>query len=175
VRSLAAGLGAEVEVSPAEHPPFHPGRCAALVVHGAVIGHAGEVDPRAAAAYDLSGRVAAAEIALEPLLVAVPGVEPATALSTYPPATIDIALVVASDVAAGEVEAALLAGAGELVEALRLFDVYQGEQAGAGRKSLAFSLRLRAPDRTLTTEEISAVRDAAVAEAARRHGAELRA
>jgi phenylalanyl-tRNA synthetase beta chain len=63
------------------------------------------------------------------------------------------------------VEAALVSGAGPLLESVRLFDVYSGEQVGAGRKSLAFALRFRAPDRTLTVDEVSAARDAAVASA----------
>ena len=92
-------------------------------------------------------------------------------MSTFPLATQDVALVVDAAVPAAEVEAALRAGAGPLLEDLRLFDVYTGEQVGEGRKSLAFTLRLRALDRTLTAEEASAARDAAVAEAAARVGA----
>ena len=76
---------------------------------------------------------------------------------------------------AADVEHALRAGAGELLESLRLFDVYTGDQVGAGRRSLAYALRFRAADRTLTAEEATAARDAAVAEAARRVGAVLRA
>ena len=78
------------------------------------------------------------------------------------------------DVPAAEVGAALAAGAGELLEDMRLFDVYTGAQLGEGRKSLAYTLRLRARDRTLTAAEATAARDAAVAEAARRTGAVLR-
>ena len=95
-------------------------------------------------------------------------------MSTFPVATQDVALVVDASVPAADVEAALRDGAGELLEDLRLFDVYTGEQVGAGRKSLAFALRFRAADRTLTVEEASAARDAAVAEATRRTGAALR-
>jgi phenylalanyl-tRNA synthetase beta chain len=88
---------------------------------------------------------------------------------------IDLALVVQDDVPTAEVADALREGAGELLEDLRLFDVYTGPQVGDGRKSLAYSLTLRAPDRTLTSEEATAVRDAAAAVAAERTGAELRA
>jgi phenylalanyl-tRNA synthetase beta chain len=100
-------------------------------------------------------------------------------VSGYPVATQDVALVVPAEVPAADVEAALVAGvtdAGEggLLEAVRLFDVYTGEQAGEGSKSLAYTLRFRAPDRTLTAEEVTEARDAAVAEAARRTGAVLR-
>jgi phenylalanyl-tRNA synthetase beta chain len=86
-----------------------------------------------------------------------------------------VALVVPDEVPAADVVAALRAGAGELLEDVRLFDVYTGAQLGPGRKSLACTLRLRAPDRTLTAAEATAARDAAVAEATRRTGAELRA
>jgi phenylalanyl-tRNA synthetase beta chain len=95
-------------------------------------------------------------------------------LSTYPPALIDVALVVPQEVPAAEVEAALVAGAGELLESVRLFDVYASEQLGEGLRSLAYKLTFRAPDRTLKVEEAVAARDAAVASAASRTGAVLR-
>jgi phenylalanyl-tRNA synthetase beta chain len=108
---------------------------------------------------------------------ALPPVQ-APPISAFPVATQDVALVVREAVPAAEVEAALAAGAAGagrgLLEEVRLFDIYTGEQVGEGNKSLAYRLRFRAPDRTLTDEETSAARDAAVAEAARRVGAVLR-
>ena len=103
----------------------------------------------------------------------------APVISAYPVATQDVALLVPESVPAADVEAALVEGVqgsdyAGLLEDVRLFDVYTGEQAGPGRKSLAYTLRFRAPDRTLTVEETTAARDAAVAEAARRLGATLR-
>jgi phenylalanyl-tRNA synthetase beta chain len=95
-------------------------------------------------------------------------------LSTYPPALIDVALVVDAAVPAASVEAALVAGAGELLESVRLFDVYESGQLGAGLRSLAYKLTFRAPDRTLTVEEAVAARDAAVASATAQTGAVLR-
>ncbi len=89
-------------------------------------------------------------------------------------ASSDVALVVTADVPAADVEAALRAGAGDLLESLRLFDVYVGPGVAEGFKSLAYRLSLRAPDRTLTADEVNAIRDAAVAEAERRVGAVLR-
>jgi phenylalanyl-tRNA synthetase beta chain len=106
--------------------------------------------------------------------VPLPDVVPAPRISAYPPALIDVALLVDTAVPAAEVESALAAGAGELLESVRLFDVYTGEQLGAGRKSLAYKLAFRAPDRTLTVEEAVAARDAAVTAAANRVGAHLR-
>ena len=92
-------------------------------------------------------------------------------MATFPVATQDVALVVPANIPAAAVEAALRSGAGELLESVRLFDLYEGPQVGEGRKSLAFTLRFRAPDRTLTVEETTAARDAAIAETQRRTGA----
>jgi phenylalanyl-tRNA synthetase beta chain len=172
-RLVARQAGVELTVQADQHPPWHPGRCAALLVDGRLVGHAGELHPRVVAALGLPERTSAMEIDLD-LLGADLSPVPAPRISTYPVATQDVALVVDAKVPAAEVEAALRDGAGELLESLRLFDVYRGEQVGEGKVSLAYALRFRAPDRTLTVEEATAVRDAAVAEAARRTGAELR-
>jgi len=114
------------------------------------------------------------EISLDVLLETAPEVPAAPVVSAYPAATLDVAVVVAAELPSAEVAGALRAGAGELLESIRLFDVYTGDQVGVGHKSLAFTLRLRAPDRTLTAAEAAGVRDAAVAEAARRYGVVLR-
>ncbi|HXA62067.1 MAG TPA: phenylalanine--tRNA ligase subunit beta [Streptosporangiaceae bacterium] len=172
-RTVAREAGAEVTVTADQHAPWHPGRCAALHVGDTLLGHAGELHPRVIQAYGLPPRTCAMELELSRL---DPGFTvQAGHLSTYPVATRDVALIVEAPVAAASVEAALRAGAGDLLESIRLFDVYTGEQVGEGRKSLAYALRFRAPDRTLTAEETTASRDAAVAEATRRTGAELRA
>ena len=141
-----------------------------------VAGYAGELHPRACAALGLPERTCAAEVELRVLgdhadadppgavRVDVPGRDPGRRPRgrrprcrppTSRPRCVD--------------------GAGPLLESVRLFDVYAGDQVAAGHRSLAFALRLRAPDRTLTAEEAAAVRDAAVAEASRRTGAVLRA
>lgn len=114
------------------------------------------------------------EVELDVLEQAVDGVLQAPRISTFPVATQDVALVVAADVPADAVENALRDGAGELLESLRLFDVFTGDQIGEGKKSLAYALRFRAADRTLTVEEASAARDTAVALATERTGAVLR-
>ena len=172
VRHLAEALHVEVEVQAAELAPWHPGRCAAVVLDGVTIGHAGELHPRVLKAYGLPPRVVAAEVDLDALIAASPEIGPRPDFSSYPVAKEDLALVVDESVTAGAVEAAL-AGASPLVESARLFDVYAGEQVPEGKKSLAFALRLRAPDRTLTEEDIKSARDAAVS-AANGLGAVLR-
>ena len=174
-RWLAHSVNANVEVVAAAIAPWHPGRCAAIVVNDAVVGHAGELHPRVVETMGLPPRCCVMELALEPILAAAPDVVAAPQVSVYPPANVDVALVVDANVPAAAVADALRAGAGPLLEELRLFDVYTGEQVGSGRRSLAFSMRLRAPDRTLTVEEAVAIRDAAVAIAADRYGAVLRA
>ncbi len=160
-------------VRPADTAPWHPGRCAALLLGGAVVGHAGELHPRVVDEFALPARTVALELDLDAFAVPPPASTPS--IPSFPPVLLDVALVVPEAVPAGELLATVSAGAGELLEAVRLFDVYTDEQRlGAGRKSVAFSLRLRARDRTLTTEEATAARDAAVSLAEQRHGAHLR-
>ncbi|MFH8341492.1 phenylalanine--tRNA ligase subunit beta [Streptomyces sp. AM6-12] len=178
-RTVAREVGAELVVRKGQYGPWHPGRCAELlvVVDGAerVVGHAGELHPRVVKALGLPERTCAMELDLDALEEAGDGIPMAPAISSFPVATQDVALVVDKPVPAAEVEAALRAGAGELLESIRLFDVYENaEQLGEGRKSLAYALRFRAPDRTLTVDEASAARDAAVALAGERTGAVLR-
>jgi phenylalanyl-tRNA synthetase beta chain len=172
-RVVTDAAGVELTVRRDDHAPWHPGRCAALYVDGTLVGHAGELHPRVVEAFGLPARTCAMEIEIDRLGAADEPV-PAPAVSTFPVATQDVALVVDAGIPAAEVEAALRAGAGNLLESLRLFDVYEGPQVGEGRRSLAFALRFRAADRTLTVEETTAARDAAVAEAAARTGAVLR-
>ncbi|ANH39467.1 Phenylalanine--tRNA ligase beta subunit [Nocardioides dokdonensis FR1436] len=171
VRGVTDSLGLALETRAATRAPWHPGRCAELVVDGVVVGHAGELHPRVCAAFGLPARSVAAEADLDLLLERAVDLRPAPSFSTYPVAKEDVALVVDQDVPAGAVESALREGAGELLESVRLFDVYTGDQVGEGRKSLAFALRLRAPDRTLAEGEAATAREAAVALAAERVGA----
>ncbi|AXG76962.1 phenylalanine--tRNA ligase subunit beta [Streptomyces paludis] len=177
-RTVAREAGVELTVRADRHEPWHPGRCAALsaVIDGeeTLVGHAGELHPRVVKALGVPERTCAMEIDLDLLERAGTGALQAPRISTYPVATQDVALVVPVDVPAAEVERALYEGAGELLESLRLFDVFAGEQIGEGHKSLAYALRFRAADRTLTVDEATAARDAAVALAGERTGAVLR-
>ena len=157
-------------IARSEFAPWHPGRCAELIVDGRAVAHAGELHPKIIAKYGLPARSAAFAVALS----ALPDsqrVRP-TSVGTMPAALQDIALIVNEKVAAGEVEAALRAGAGDLLESVTLFDRY--DKLGDGQISLAFSLVFRAPDRTLTGSEVAAMRESAVAAAAKATGAVLR-
>jgi phenylalanyl-tRNA synthetase beta chain len=172
--ALAVGraLGLELTVRAADLAPWHPGRCAELTLaDGTVVGYAGELHPKVVSALELPTRTVAGELDVDVLVAATGTPLQASTLSTYPVAHTDVALVVEESVPAAEIESALRAGAGESLESVALFDLYRGEQTGAGRKSLAFRLTFRAPDRTLTTDEVSALRDTAVASAAARTGA----
>jgi phenylalanyl-tRNA synthetase beta chain len=171
-RVVAATAGVELTVRAGDLAPWHPGRCAELLVGEQVVGHAGELHPRVCAALDLPARTCAMELDVDALPAAPVPVGPH--VSTFPPVLVDLALVVPDDVPAAAVEAALREGAGELLERLRLFDVYTGAQVPAGSRSLAYALTLRAPHRTLTGEEANAARDAAIAVAVERTGAVLR-
>jgi phenylalanyl-tRNA synthetase beta chain len=183
----AARVGYRLQAGQRE--PWHPGRCA--VVHllpaadsgsqPVLAGYAGELHPRVIDAFGLAPRTCAAELNLSLIEAMAAGLAPVQApvIAGYPVATQDVALIVADGVPAAQVQAALVAGAAAaptaaMLEQVRLFDVYTGEQAGAGRKSLAYTLRFRAADRTLTADEVAVARDAAVAEAARVTGAVLR-
>jgi phenylalanyl-tRNA synthetase beta chain len=150
--------------------PWHPGRCAELLIDGKPVAHAGELHPRIVEMYGLPERSAAFAVALNALPDS-PLVRPST-VGTMPAALQDVALIIDSSVSALEVEEALRAGAGELLESISLFDRY--DKIGDGKISLAFSLVFRAADRTLTGAEVSALRDSAVKSAEKATGAVLR-
>ncbi len=170
-RVLAEELAADLTAEQGSAAPWHPGRCARLLVGGVESGFAGELHPRVCEAFGLPPRAAALELDLDTLVEAAAGLVRAPVFSTMPVAKEDVALVVDDAVPAAALAEALRDGAGELLESVRLFDVYTGPQVGEGRKSLAFALRFRAADRTLTEEEAAAARQAGVAVAAERHGA----
>lgn len=150
--------------------PWHPGRCAELIVDGKAVAHAGEIHPRIIAKYGLPERSVAFAVSLS----ALPDSEIVrpSRVGTMPAAVQDVALIVGSSVSALDVESALRSGAGDLLESIALFDRY--DKIGDGNISLAFTLTFRAPDRTLTGAEVSAMREAAVVAATKATGAILR-
>ena len=172
VRTIAAASGIEVLLRAAQYLPWHPGRCAEVLVGDIVIGHAGQLHPAVIERSGLPNGTCAVELNLDAMPIAE--ALPAPRVSPFPAVFQDVSLVVDADVAAQTVEDAIRDGAGELLEEVRLFDVYTGPQLGESRRSLTFALRFRAADRTLTEDEASAARDAAVRSAAERVGAVLR-
>ena len=173
VRVIGRAAGVELTLRAARCLPWHPGRCAEVLVGDTIVGHAGQLHPGVIERSGLPKGTCAVEIDLD----AVPITEalPAPAVSPFPAVFQDVSLIVGEDVAAERVVHAVRDGAGELLEDVRLFDVYTGPQIGDGRKSLTLALRFRAADRTLTEDEASAARDAAVQLAAERVGAVIRA
>lgn len=169
----AVGRG-PVVVTATDERPFHPGRAARLTVAGTDIGVAGELHPRVVAALDLPPRTLGAELRLDRLVG--DGIQPPrpSTPSPLPSLRLDVAVLVASEVPAGQVEQAVRAGAGEHLTACTLFDVFEGEQIGPGLKNLAYHLRLDDPVRQLTDADAQAVIDMIAAAVADRVGGTLR-
>ncbi|MGP5377102.1 phenylalanine--tRNA ligase subunit beta [Brachybacterium alimentarium] len=179
-RRAAAAVGARLEVRQIELAPFHPGRAGELRVLAAdgtstVVGHAGELHPAVVAQFDLPARTSALELDLETVIDSAPAVVAAEPVPTYPVAKEDFAFVVDEDVPAAAVEAAIVVGVGDLAESVHLFDVFTGEQIGEGKKSLAFAVRLRSAEGTLTAEQIGAARTRCIAAVDAAVGGVLRA
>ena len=172
--AVADALGVHLLVVQGQDSSFHPGRCAELKLGDTVVGIAGELHPRVLEDCALPPRGCAVELDFDLLAAAASDARPAPAVSAQPVAKEDLALVVPDGVSAAEVQAAIAEGAGELLDSVRLFDVYRGQQVAEGSRSLAFALRFRAPDRTLDANEIAEARQAAIDLAARRLGATLR-
>jgi phenylalanyl-tRNA synthetase beta chain len=154
---------------------MHPGRCSAIVLGGQLAGLVGEIAPEVAGRHDLAGRVAVLLVDLAPLLDAPRRSWQARPTRRFPATDVDLAFVVVESVPASSVEATIRQAAGDLVESLALFDVWRDASLGDDRRSLAFRLRLRAPDRTLTDTEVARVRDQVASAVGRGHGGVMRA
>ncbi|MFS0895546.1 phenylalanine--tRNA ligase subunit beta [Microbacterium sp. 179-I 3D3 NHS] len=174
VRVIASAAGVTIDVEQAERVALHPGRTGSLRVAGEEVGYVGELHPAVAEEADLPGRATVVELDLDRVLSLAGGRIVAASLSTFPAATQDVSLTVPAEVAAGDVQAALAEGTGDLLESVRLVDDYRGTGVPDGSKSLTFALRFRADDRTLTAAEASEAKLAGVAVAAERFGAALR-
>jgi phenylalanyl-tRNA synthetase beta chain len=135
---------------------FHPGRCAAVVLDGRLLGYMGELHPTVASTFKIEGRLVAIEIDVEPVLAAsgIPGVHP---LPRFPAVERDLAVVVEDHVAAGALLASIREAGGDYLERARAFDEYHGPQVPDGHKSIAFTLTFRSPERTLTDAEVDKV------------------
>jgi phenylalanyl-tRNA synthetase beta chain len=176
-RLLANALRLEHgEMSRDSIPGLHPARAARISgLGGSVLGCVGEVDPEVASTYGVAGRVGYIEVSLEALVVEPRRPFESTPVSRFPAGDIDLAFVVGEEVPAASVRNTIADSAGELLEACWLFDVYRSTQIGSDRKSLAFRVRFRAPDRTLDDAELARLRQSAIDAVTSRHEASLRA
>ena len=170
VENLLDLLGLKCEVKRSDFAPWHPGRCAELVIDGKAVAHAGELHPRVLEMFGLPKKSAAWVINLDALPKS-PLINPKP-IGVMPAAVQDLALVVSESVSAADLTKALISGAGDLLESIELFDRY--DQLGNGKISMAFTLTFRAADRTLTSVEVSAARESAAASAAKKCGAAVR-
>jgi phenylalanyl-tRNA synthetase beta chain len=175
LEALMEGLGI-ADWSLGEHPapPYHPGRSAAVLVAGQVVGALGELIPSRASALGIDARVAVLELDASILGGHVGGFSGYLGVSRFPPVRRDLAFLVGDEVPAGAVRRAIVEGAGELLDRVVLFDVFQDGSLGEGKKSLAFSVDLRAEDRTLDGSDADGVVAAIVARVAADVGGELR-
>jgi len=174
VELLMEGLRIDYTFGPTTRDPFTPGRTAALVAPGGAFGTIGELKAATAERYGFTNRVVAAELELGRLLELARDPGAAKEPPKFPPVLLDLAVVVPEAVEAAEIMELARAAGGSAMAEVRIFDVYRGEQAGSGRKSLALSLTFLRPDRTLTQDEAVAARDAIAAALRARLGAEVR-
>lgn len=175
VETLLTGLGLEGTFEPGEHPAFHPGRCAQVSVDGKPVGVMGELQPLVREPFGLPAQpVCALEFDLDRLLTTWDAPRTMTPISVHPPVYEDLAVVVDEDVPAARVRDLIAQTGMPLVRSVNLFDLYQGEQVGDGKKSLAYRLTYQADDRTLTDKEVAKLRGKIVRRLEKELGAALR-
>ncbi|MCY3636029.1 MAG: phenylalanine--tRNA ligase subunit beta [bacterium] len=153
---------------------LHPGRSGQVLADGQPVGALGEIDPQVLDAYEIDERVAWLEVDLGALLAADRGLAPYRAPSRYPSSDIDLAFTVPDEVSADEVAATIVQAGGKLLASVSLFDVFRSEQLGEGRRSLAYTLRFEAADRTLNDAEVAAARQTCIDAVTTTHNATLR-
>jgi phenylalanyl-tRNA synthetase beta chain len=165
----------DVRYEPGSHPSFHPGKCAVLHIAGQAAGVLGELHPLVHQNFDFSeAPVLACDLNLQLLLEEIPDRYEVAPVLPFPPVLEDLALVVDEVVPAAKVEDAIRSAGGEMVVEVALFDLYRGEQIGAGKKSLAYNITYQAPDRTLTDDEVARLRAMIVRQLEQDLGAVLR-
>ncbi|HEY44956.1 MAG TPA: phenylalanine--tRNA ligase subunit beta [Anaerolineae bacterium] len=175
VDELMTALHLGVQYEPMEHPTFHPGKCARVLLSERQVGVLGELHPKVGERFDLPEKpVVAAELDLEVILESMPESHAVEPVPAFPPVLEDLAVVVDEEVPANEVEALLRRTGGRLLIEVTLFDLYRGEQIPEGKKSLAYSLVYQAPDRTLTDEEVAKIRARVIKKLESELGAKLR-
>ncbi|MGQ9825843.1 MAG: phenylalanine--tRNA ligase subunit beta, partial [Desulfotomaculales bacterium] len=158
----------------AGHPAFHPGRTARIGSGAAELGVIGELHPAVLEKLELPVRVVAAELDFAKMAAAAGPEKKYIPLPRFPAVQRDLAVVAAKEVPVREITRIIRAAGGELLQSLSLFDVYEGVQVKKGFRSLAFSLKFQAADRTLTVEEVSALIEKITGALSREAGAEIR-
>ena len=154
---------AQLNVHPAiyiadrKNPSYHPGRCADIVIDGKKLGVIGQIHPLVAETYGISGEVYAAELDFTGLQTVLAPERVFHSLPKFPTVSRDLALVCDESTTVGMLEACIKKAGGSLLRSIKLFDIYRGPGVAAGKKSVAFSLELRADDRTLTDEDTTGV------------------
>jgi len=174
VEAVMAELGIAWSLGDPIGRPFHPGRSGTIMVGEERVGVLGEIHPRVADRFGLSGRVAVAELEVEALMRLARPVAGVEDVPRFPPVRRDLAFTVDASIPAGRVRSALEDAAGEILGSVLLFDVFEGPPLPEGTKSLAYSVDFRAPDRTLTDEEVDGAVEAIVQRLSRDVGARLR-
>jgi phenylalanyl-tRNA synthetase beta chain len=174
VEALMAALHLDVTYVPAEHPSFHPGKCAAVMLEAKPLGVFGELHPAVQANYDFVSPVLAADFDLEAVLASIPVGFDSRPVPEFPPVLEDIAVIVDEALPADRVETLILQTGGKTLADVRLFDVYRGDQIGTGKKSLAYSLTYQSFDKTLTDADAAQVRNKIVKRLEQEFGARLR-
>ena len=165
----------EYKLVPVNEPYLHPGKSCAIELDGKQIGFFGEVHPVVQENFGLNVETYLLELEIEPLVAAATRIPKFVHLPKYPSMSRDIAVVVPMTVSTAELEAEIRANAGELLQDVKVFDIYTGKQVAEGCKSMAFNLIYQAADRTLTDVEVDASMKAVMAEIAARYQAQLRA
>ena len=176
VETLCQGLGVGApSFAATQHASFHPGRVASVGVGGGTIGVLGQVHPTVQAALNLPEQaIYLLELDLDKLLAAAEPVKKFTPISRMPALKLDLALVVDESVPADKIEGAIWKNGGALLVDVVLFDVFRGEQLGAGNKSLAYSLTFQSPDKTLKSKQANKQRDRIVRALQKAYGAQIR-
>jgi phenylalanyl-tRNA synthetase beta chain len=161
-------------LEPATHDGFRPGRSVSVCVGTSVLGVVGEIAPAVTEALGIAARVVACELDVDALLDAPRRERRAGSVSRFPLAAIDLAFVVDEGTPAHDIEATLVQAGGDVLESIHLFDVFRSDDLGAGKVSLAYALRFRHPDRTMTDDEVSGLRQRCIDAVVAAHNAELR-
>jgi phenylalanyl-tRNA synthetase beta chain len=175
VEQLLQGAHISAIFQPGEAPAYHPGKCAEVRVGEKLLGHFGELHPLVAGQFEFAGQtVQAAEFDLDAILDLMPARHESNPVPAFPPILEDLAMIIGEEVPAGKVEGVIRTAGGKLLESVRLFDIYRGEQVGMNHKSLAYSLTYRAPDRTLTDKDAADIRQKVIKALETELGAKIR-